>query len=784
MLSLLTTSLLLASPALGQELVPTAAPAQPADSSNGLAAAPAIPAGVMESLGRSLLIDDVGDGTIWAAGPRWKASFGADGFTYIPFLGSDAPRNFPVHLALESVTVGGAPLAFDRTTVATRSGESSVTLDRSGVREVYHLDEASVEQTFVFDELPRSGEIVLRMRVDTELEAYADGAGVAFGSERGGVRYGAATGIAASGARIPLQERLVDGALEIRVPAGELGAEAFPFVVDPILTTFSVTSDAREQVDVDVAFDGATGVYMIVYEEVQSLADRDVRSVYYNTNVDLLLNPASIDISSENWTGPRVANSAEDSRFLCVATRGSIVGSRDVWGRIRDASNGFTGTAFAVSTFPGDNSAPDVGGFGGSFDTAFPFFVVWENYLSIADDYDVYGQAVGVSGTLEGPLRAIADSPTDDDRRPRMSASSGRSEMSSGRQDYLVAWERVVSANNRDLWTRVVDYTGSTTGHDEWLSYSLGETRNVAVSSQTRSFPGFADEAIYLIVFERLRNGFFELFTVVTREGNPDNARSVTEMQDIALDRHHTDPRIAQDGTGDYMIAYKSQVPGGWDAHVPVVNIVRDGSELRTAVAERRSPLVHATGGAGALAIASTYDGGLANLDSRSMVLFTATEPSGDEQVSGSLFEETSDQVDGSQFCEASDNSSGRSAWIRAGGSANFPGATLHIRVQDLPLHAFGYAIASLNTGFTANPGGSAGNLCLSGAIGRFNGQVVNSGGTGTVQVFLNLNSVPQPTGPVSVMAGERWKFQYWTRDTQAGMVTSNFSNAVVVDFF
>src|SRR5262245_59279628 len=34
-------------------------------------------------------------GTIWVRGTTYKASFGAEGATYIPYLGSHAPRNFP-----------------------------------------------------------------------------------------------------------------------------------------------------------------------------------------------------------------------------------------------------------------------------------------------------------------------------------------------------------------------------------------------------------------------------------------------------------------------------------------------------------------------------------------------------------------------------------------------------------------------------------------------------------------------------------------------------------------
>jgi hypothetical protein len=38
---------------------------------------------------------------LWARGEAYKARFAADGATYIPSFGPTAPRNFPVHFALE-----------------------------------------------------------------------------------------------------------------------------------------------------------------------------------------------------------------------------------------------------------------------------------------------------------------------------------------------------------------------------------------------------------------------------------------------------------------------------------------------------------------------------------------------------------------------------------------------------------------------------------------------------------------------------------------------------------
>ncbi|MEM6673896.1 MAG: hypothetical protein AAF726_13715 [Planctomycetota bacterium] len=745
---------------------------------------PALPAAVMARLGRSLLIDrPIEGGAIWASGRTWKGSFGSDGFTYIPFLGSDAPRNFPVQFALESVTVDGAPLDFESHAAVSRDGRT-ITLDRGSVREVYHVDGESVEQTFVFDSLPRSGDVAIRMRVESELARVEDGAGFTFVGDRGGVRYGAATGVAASGARMPLQERFVEGSLEIRVPAQELSADAFPFVVDPILSTINVTGDTRDQIDVDVAFDGNSGVYMIAYEEVQSADDHDIRSVYYNTNVDLFLNEAAIDISSDSWEEPSVANGVFDSHFLCVASRSVGIATAAIWGRVRNASNGFNGPAFEISNgLLGDNTSPDVGGNGGDFNTQYPFMVVWQNRWIPTNDYDIYGQAVDIDGSLSGARLEIATDPSIDDTAPSISKSSGERNQLSPEHEYLVAWEREVNAIDHDIWTRVVGYAGQLAAHDEWRSYSFGDSRRVDVSSQTTAnFTG--SDPVYVLAFERFLNGSYKIFTVATREGNADNARNLGLMQDLAQDSPHADPRIAYDGTSDILIAYRSTAPsGGYDAHVAAVNLVHDAGEIRTGVSTRRDTLTVPGAPAGALAIASTNDGGSLNDDSTALVLFTAEGPGGDDEVSGAFVADTAPKVVGAQYCQANENASGTSAWIRATGGNSLPGYNVTIRVQDLPESSFGYVIASLNSGFTANPGGSAGNLCLTGAIGRFTNQIVNSGLGGAVDVVIDTDAIPQPTGITSAVSGDSWHFQYWTRDSQDGMPTSNFSNAVEVSF-
>ncbi|MEM6673625.1 MAG: hypothetical protein AAF726_12335 [Planctomycetota bacterium] len=139
----------------------------------------------------------------------------------------------------------------------------------------------------------------------------------------------------------------------------------------------------------------------------------------------------------------------------------------------------------------------------------------------------------------------------------------------------------------------------------------------------------------------------------------------------------------------------------------------------------------------------------------------------------------------GTRYCNANPNSTGVPAVIDAEGSAITADNSVTLFAGDLPQAAFGFFLASRVQGFTANPGGSAGNLCLAGQIGRYvgPGQIQNSGVQGQISLAINLTQVPQPTGPVAVMPGETWNFTCWFRDSVGGTATSNFADGVSIDF-
>lgn len=136
----------------------------------------------------------------------------------------------------------------------------------------------------------------------------------------------------------------------------------------------------------------------------------------------------------------------------------------------------------------------------------------------------------------------------------------------------------------------------------------------------------------------------------------------------------------------------------------------------------------------------------------------------------------------GAVYCSSTPNSTGMVAILFIEGSPAVAVNDVTLRCAQLPPQQFGIFAASRTQDVVTSVPGSSGILCLGGAIARFNNAVLSSGATGTVALPIDLTVIPEPTGFASVMSGETWNFQYWTRDVNP-TVTSNFSEASAVTF-
>ena len=148
------------------------------------------------------------------------------------------------------------------------------------------------------------------------------------------------------------------------------------------------------------------------------------------------------------------------------------------------------------------------------------------------------------------------------------------------------------------------------------------------------------------------------------------------------------------------------------------------------------------------------------------------------------LFEDDCGGPQTEVYCSpAVTNSSGNPGIIGFYGSTVATDNTFGLTVNQLPPNQFGYFLCGTARDFIFAPGGSQGNLCLGGTIGRFNAlsEIRNSGLFGLFDLQPDLTNFPtNPAQPV--LAGQTWTFQCWYRDFNP-FSTSNFTDALEVVF-
>lgn len=138
----------------------------------------------------------------------------------------------------------------------------------------------------------------------------------------------------------------------------------------------------------------------------------------------------------------------------------------------------------------------------------------------------------------------------------------------------------------------------------------------------------------------------------------------------------------------------------------------------------------------------------------------------------------------GAVGCPGEANSTGASGRLYVEGSPVVTGNDVTLRAEGLPPGAFALFVVSDTAGFVTAPGGSEGNLCLGGDIGRFTGpgQVRPASADGAVDLPIDLSAVPTPTGYLPVVQFQTWFFQAWYRDATP-LPASNFTASTVVTF-
>ncbi|MCA9000528.1 MAG: right-handed parallel beta-helix repeat-containing protein [Planctomycetes bacterium] len=141
----------------------------------------------------------------------------------------------------------------------------------------------------------------------------------------------------------------------------------------------------------------------------------------------------------------------------------------------------------------------------------------------------------------------------------------------------------------------------------------------------------------------------------------------------------------------------------------------------------------------------------------------------------------------GTNFCSAAINTIGGQAKIYGEGSTVVADNNLTLHCIDMVPNQTAIFLVGTQPGFYPTPGGSSGNLCLGGTIGRFNRawEIRNTGATASMDLTLDLTDMPLATGNFAVMPGETWYFEAWYRDLipVLNISTSNFSDGLAITF-
>ncbi len=427
-------------------------------------------------------------GPLWALGSAWKASFDANGTTVIPFFGSTAPQNFPLHLRLAQATVGGEPLRL--VTEAPQRRDTSVHTSHGSVTEVIdtHLD--TLEQSFVFDTLPNRGAIAVEVRIDSELQAQPIANGVRFANEFGHVDYTKAIAIDQQGQRLPLEIVWTGTAAHMEIPASFVANAKLPIVLDPVLSYWYGlgSSSTQLQHDSDVATiqaPGLNGRTLIVWQRQFSSTDQDCFGVMFDNNLGLVQTDFTIDFTAEDWLKVAVAGSNYAQNFLVTAE--IRVGTTWFIGGRLIAADAVLGNLFDIERdgvigVPGNSFAPDVG--------SDPYFGVGRycvvfmkrpNIFSNADT--IYYKQVSTAGTLVTASPVLVDTNASGVDHPSISKSCGQSNGLPAQ--WLLSWQRTWpnAPNDQEVHGRFVSWNGAIVGNTFGIATSVAEESKPSSSS-------------------------------------------------------------------------------------------------------------------------------------------------------------------------------------------------------------------------------------------------------------------------------------------------------------
>ncbi|MFO0276461.1 MAG: hypothetical protein ACK533_04180 [Planctomycetota bacterium] len=398
----------------------------------------------MKSRLDTVLFDQpVADGPLWARGHTWKASFDNTGFDYIPFLGADAPRNFPLRVELANAAVAGEPLALPAGN-PTRRG-FAVHTARGSLTEVVDLRLNEVEQSFRFDTLPTRGAVAVEVRLAGDFVGTPIPGGLRFGNEHGAVEYTKAVAFDANGRSVTLPIDWDGATARMEIPADFVANAALPLVLDPVLTSTTTLGTGapagQVQTDPDVAtieIGGDACRSLVVWRRQFSVGDQDCWAVRLDANAAPVGSEFTLDFTSLDWLAPAVAGHRGGQNFLVVSEIRTGT-THYIGGRLVPAApTGTLGNLFDIERngvvgLAGNNFRPDVGADPFNAVVSSYYCVVFEKNVGVNNN-DIYFKLVQPNGTLLTTNPTALDTGTNNQSNPCISKSNNTAL-------WMVAWQ-------------------------------------------------------------------------------------------------------------------------------------------------------------------------------------------------------------------------------------------------------------------------------------------------------------------------------------------------------
>ncbi|MCP5024129.1 MAG: hypothetical protein GY930_20470 [bacterium] len=745
------------------------------------------------TIGKHMLYDQQ-NGVQWAMGADYKASASSTGFSYMPFLGSEAPKTYEFKLRLSSATLGGEAIALDKGAVVERRGDR-MTLDRGPIDVFYDLSTTSVEQSFELEAFGVDAELVLDIAVDSELPLQEGAQGILYAGDLGGVTYSHAVVVDGAGQRLELPISASQDNLRLVVPASYMRNSVAPVVVDPIIATYQVHAGSSRNLRYpDVAYDLSSNTFAYVHQSEWSATDFDIYIETYGGNSHVLVDLQTVDFTGEDTRHPNVTNDNTSNQFLVASRRLNTDGRWDIIGRMMDATDISQKSAiFDIATASGasgsaggwENNDYDVGG---KSQGASLFKVVWERHFFSANYTNIRTNTVtptspfvvGYTPAVSGYL-ALTTGASNDDRRVKISESSGEADLAEWRvvfirNDVGTGDQSLYTALYADDNTQTLAPTVFSNINTSWTVVSLD------VTDGTTAIDGpAAGTPVYMAAMHAIgpvNNADIWLYGL---QGGSDFQLShltLSEHQNLGMRPRY--PAVATTNSR-FAVAYTEFdiINGGYTCYSSSVDLSDD---FHFAVTDRRSVVADVGSswdgvGPGA---ASRYSGG--NYTSRYVGAAATVVDAGVYTQQAAVVFPSQASTAGYQYCNGTANSTGDYGFIYLAGTHETTGGkTLY--ASTMPQNQFGYFLVGHGGTGTITPPGSNGLLCIFGApFGRYNLgiEIQFTGATGTFDLGINPTAIRSNAGNVVGMSGETYNFQAWYRENGG---FSNFTNAVSLTF-